>query len=140
MTVCNKIFTLFTSSQVFFVFFYKSESFFFLQIRKLNFDCSWSMDMLYYPTFLIHQNVCTDLTYMSVLLKIKHIVKYHKKNWRRGRNFFFFFYNLQLKLNSFLYMLIQNGSLHTNVFQLSFKTRKDQSCRITFKKYQKNYL
>ena len=43
--------------------------FFFLQIKKLNFDSCWCFYMSYYPTFVITQNVHTDLTYMFVWFK-----------------------------------------------------------------------
>ena len=46
----------------------------FSQIRKLNFDSCWCFDMFYYPTFFRHQNVRTDLTYVLVQLKLKHLV------------------------------------------------------------------
>ena len=44
------------------------------QIRMLNFDSYWWFDMFYYPTFFIHQNVRTDLTYVWVQFKLKHLV------------------------------------------------------------------
>ena len=48
--------------------------FIFSQIRKLNFDSCWCCDILYYPTFFIHQNVRTDLTYVWVPFKLKHLI------------------------------------------------------------------
>ena len=43
------------------------------QISELNFDYCYCFDMFYYPTFLIHQNVLTDLRYRLVLFKIYHL-------------------------------------------------------------------
>ena len=34
----------------------------FSQIRKLTFDYFWCLDMFYYPTFFMHQNVRMDFT------------------------------------------------------------------------------
>ena len=63
----------------------------FSQISRLNFDYCSCLDMFYYPTFLIHQNFRTDLRYMGVHPKMKHLVWNHQKNGWRGRNTFFRF-------------------------------------------------
>ena len=63
----------------------------FSQIKKLNFENCWCLDICYYPTFFIHQNFRTDLTYMWVPLKLTHFVLNHQKNGRRGRTTFFRF-------------------------------------------------
>ena len=79
ITVCNEIFALFhivTSS-------------IFSQIRKLNFDYCWCIDMFYYPTFLIHRNYLTDLRYRWVLFKMKPFVQNYLKNGWMERNIFF---------------------------------------------------
>ena len=49
----------------------------FSQIKNLTFVYCWCFDMFYYPTFFIHQNVRTDLTYMWVQFKLKHLVLNH---------------------------------------------------------------
>ena len=58
----------------------------FSQISKLNFDYGWCFDMFHYPTFLVHQNGCTDLRYRWVLLKILKISKSLRK-WLEGKCF-----------------------------------------------------
>ena len=58
----------------YFTLFHIITPFIFSQIRKLNFDSCWCFDMFYYPTFFIHQNVRTDLTYRWVQFKLNHLV------------------------------------------------------------------
>ena len=53
---------------------------FFSQIRKLNFDSCWCFDLFHYPNFFIHQNVRTNLIYMWVQFKLKHLVISCQKN------------------------------------------------------------
>ena len=75
--------------------------FIFSLIRKINFDSCWCFDRFYYLTFLIHQNVCTDLTYMGVQFELKHLVFNCNKNVWRGRIIFFAFCNLN---ETFIFM------------------------------------
>ena len=60
----------------------------FIQISRLNLDYCWCFDLFYYPTFLIHQNICTDLRERWALFKMKHFGQFHYKNGWRRRNFF----------------------------------------------------
>ena len=66
----------------------------FSQISKLTFDYCWCSDMFYYPTFLIHQNICTELRYCWVLFKIIHFVQIHSKMVEGGETNFILFCNL----------------------------------------------
>ena len=85
--VCNKILTLFHIVRIpicqqhnffqnYYVFndiitlFHIVTTSFPPQINKLNFEYCSCFDMFYYPTFLINQNVCTDLRYRLRLFKI----------------------------------------------------------------------
>ena len=63
-------------------------------IRKLNFDSCWCFDIFYHPTFFIHQNIRTGVTYMLVQFKLKHLVFNRLRNGWRGRIHFFTFYDL----------------------------------------------
>ena len=56
-----------------------------------NFYSWWCFDIFYHPTFFIHQNVCTDLTYMWVQFKLEHLVFncYINEWWERIHYFTF---------------------------------------------------
>ena len=63
--------------------------FFSSQISKLNFDYCWCFGMIYYPTFLIHQNFRIDLRYSWVLFNMKHLVEIIWKIMGGEETFFF---------------------------------------------------
>ena len=69
VTVCNAIFYPIPSCH----------AFKFSQNSTLNLDSCWCFDMFYYPTFLIHQNVCMDLRWRCVLFKIDVLVEIKRK-------------------------------------------------------------
>ena len=64
--------------------------FFSSQISKLNFDYWWCFSMIYYPTFLIHQNLRIDLRYSWVLFNMKRLVEIIWKIMGGEETLFFF--------------------------------------------------
>ena len=96
----------------------------FSQIKKVNFVNCWCFDMFYYPTFFIHQNFSTDLTCMWVYFKLKHFVLNYWKKWRRGRNTFLGFSDLNKTL-IFMSKCCMEAFLEIN-YELVFQRKEEQ--------------
>ena len=102
-----------------------------LQFLTKYLDYCWCFNVFYYPTFLIHRNVRMEIRYRWVLFKIEYFIGNLKKMGGGDEMIVVKFCNL----NETLFFMFKYT--YTWVIPWFFKSRKDPSCHITYKKYQK---